>query len=98
MTLAPHMRKDVRMAVRVPVNMTLPKDLVEQLDEIAGPRNRSAFVEDAVRYRLRREQMRRAWENARGILKDHPDFPTSEAVVEWVRARRAEKTDPGPET
>lgn len=90
------MRNTMRMTVRVPVNMTLPRDLVEQLDEVAGARNRSAFVEEAVRYRLRREQMRLAWEAARGSWKDHPDFPTSEAVVEWVRARRAEKSDPGP--
>lgn len=86
----------MRMPVRVPVNMTLPRDLVEQLDEVAGARNRSAFVEEAVRYRLRREQMRLAWEAARGMLNDDPRFPTSEAVVEWLRATRAEKTDPGP--
>jgi predicted transcriptional regulator len=84
------------MAVRVPVNMTLPRDLVDELDEITGARGRSAFVEEAIRYRLRREQMRRAWEAARGMLKDDPRFPTSEAVVEWVRALRAEVTDPGP--
>lgn len=96
MTDEENVRKTMRMTVRVPVNMTLPRDLVEQLDEVAGARNRSAFVEEAVRYRLRREQMRLAWEAARGILKGHPDFPTSEAVQEWVRARRAEKTDPGP--
>ena len=81
------------MAVRIPVNLTLPEDLVADLDAMAGPRNRSAFVEDAVRYRLRREQMRRAWEDARGVLKGRPEFSSSEAVVDWVRARRSERTD-----
>jgi predicted transcriptional regulator len=85
-----------RMAVRIATNLSLPKDLVDELDAVAGKRNRSAYVEETLRQRLRRERMRRAWEDARGILRDHPDFPTSEAVVEWVRARRAEKTDPGP--
>lgn len=91
------MRNDVRMSLRIAVNMSLPKNLIDELDEVAGARNRSAFVEDAIRYRLRREQMRRGWESARGSWKDHPDFPTSESVVEWVRARRAESTDPGPD-
>ncbi len=91
------MRKDVRMSLRIAVNMSLPKNLIDELDEVAGARNRSAFVEDAIRYRLRREQMRRGWESARESWKDHPDFPTSESVVEWVRARRAERTDPAPD-
>ena len=86
----------MRMTVRVPVNMTLPKDVVERLDAVVGPRQRSAFVEEAILYRLRREEMRRAWAAARGMLKGDPRFPTSEAVVEWLRATRAEKTDPGP--
>ncbi len=85
----------MRMTVRIPVNMTLPKELVDRLDRVAGPRNRSAYVEDALLYRLRRDEMRRAWNEARGILKDDPRFPTSVAVVDWVRALRAEKTDPG---
>ena len=90
------MRKTVRMAMRSPVNITLPKDLIERLDSVAGSRNRSAFIEEAVRYRIRREEVRRAWEAARGILKGDPRFPTSEAVIDWLRATRSEKTDPGP--
>ena len=31
-----------------------------------------------------------------GIWKDHPEFPTDESVVEWVRELRREKTDAGP--
>ena len=85
------------MAVRIATNLSLPKDLVDELDAIAGKRNRSAFVENLLERELRRQRMRRAWEAVRGILKDDPRFPTSEAVVEWVRALRAEETDPGPE-
>jgi metal-responsive CopG/Arc/MetJ family transcriptional regulator len=91
------MRNAMRMGTRIATNLSLPKELVDELDEVAGKRNRSAYVEALLEKQLRRERMRRAWEAARGILKDHPDFPTSEAVVEWVRARRAEKTYSGPE-
>jgi predicted transcriptional regulator len=88
----------MRMSVRIATNLSLPKDLVEELDRVAGKRNRSAYVEALLEKQLRRERMRLAWEAARGILKDDPRFPTSEAVVEWVRAGRAEKTYSGPPT
>lgn len=85
------------MSVRT--NLLLPEDLVEELDRVAGPRNRSKFVAEAIRYRLRRERLRDAWEKSFGVLKaeDHPHWATSEMVVEWVRAMRAEATDPGPD-
>ena len=85
------------MAVRT--NLLLPEDLVEQLDRVAGPRGRSRYVAEAVRERLRRDERMTAIKAAAGIWRDHPLFPTSEAVVEWVRAGRAERTttaDPEP--
>jgi len=89
----------MRMAMRIAVNMSLPRDLVEELDDVAGPRNRSAFVEGAVRDRLRREQMRRVWQDAAGSLRaeDYPHWSTSEKVQEWVTERRREQTDAGSE-
>ena len=87
----------LRMTVRVPANLSLPRDLVEELDEVAGPRNRSAFVEAAIRDRLRRERLRVAIETTAGAWSstvEHPEFASADAVVEWVRARRAEVTAP----
>jgi predicted transcriptional regulator len=85
--------------MNVRTNLLLPADLVRELDEVAGPRNRSRFVADAVAYKLRREKLRRAWDRARGMLKpeDYPHWSTPEKVVEWVREMRAEETDPGPD-
>ena len=87
------------MAMRIPTNLMLPADLVAEIDEIAGPRNRSRFIEEAARAKLKREQLRIAIERSFGALKavDYPEWATSEMVVEWVRARRADVTDPGPE-
>ncbi|MEO8272998.1 MAG: CopG family transcriptional regulator [Chloroflexota bacterium] len=78
------------MTVRT--NLLLPADLVEQLDQMAGPRGRSRYVAEAVRERLRRDERIAAIKAAAGAWRDHPLFPTSEAVVDWVRAGRAEKT------
>ncbi|MFV2063404.1 MAG: CopG family ribbon-helix-helix protein [Chloroflexota bacterium] len=86
---------------RIPVNLSLPEDLVADLDEVAGPRNRSAFAEQALRRAVKREQFRIAGERYAGSLKaeDYPHWRTSEDVVAWVRMMRAEETsvdvDPG---
>jgi predicted transcriptional regulator len=82
---------------RVPVNLSLPEDLIEALDAVAGPRRRSAFAEDALRRAIKREEFRVAGEKYAGSLKaeDYPHWRTSEDVVEWVRMMRAEETDHG---
>ena len=83
---------------RVPVNMSLPEDLVRQLDEVAGPRSRSAFTEEALRRAIKRERLRLAIEQTAGSLKaeDYPHWRTSEDVVRWVEEMRAEVTSVEP--
>jgi metal-responsive CopG/Arc/MetJ family transcriptional regulator len=89
------MHHAVRMNVRT--NLLLPQELVEEMDRVAGPRGRSRFVVDAVRHQLRRERLRRAWEQSFGILnaEDYPHWTTSKKAAQWVRELRAEDTDPG---
>lgn len=84
------MRIIVRMTMRT--NLVLPRDLVKEADRYAGPRGRSRYVAEALEARVRRDRMREAFAATAGMWKDHPLFPTSEAVVEWVRKGRAEKT------
>ena len=91
------MRHRVRMNVRT--NLLLPKELVEEVDHFAGERGRSRYVAEALRARLKRDRLKEAIGRTAGVLKseDYPEWSTSEKVVEWVRARRSEVTDPGPE-
>ena len=79
---------------RIPVNMSLPEELVRQLDQVAGPRSRSAFAEEALRRAIKREKLRVAIERTAGSLKaeDYPHWRTSEDVVRWVEEMRAEVT------
>ena len=79
---------------RIPVNLSLPEDLVADLDRIAGPRKRSAFAEEAIRRAIRREHLRLSIERTAGALpaERYPHWRTSEDVVEWVRGMRAEVT------
>jgi metal-responsive CopG/Arc/MetJ family transcriptional regulator len=84
----------VRMNVRT--NLLLPQELVEAVDEVAGPRGRSRYVARAVERQLRRDRQVDAFEATFGTLtaSDYPQWSTPEAVVSWVRERRAETTDP----
>ena len=96
-------RKDTSRTVpsgterRVPTNLTLPASLVSELDEIAGKRNRSAFVEEAIRYRLKREKLRRAFEASFGAWKGKgpKEWDEPDGVANWVRKLRSEETDSG---
>ncbi len=49
--------------------MSLPAELVRQLDEVAGPRNRSTFAEEALRRAIKREKLRLAIERTAGFAQ-----------------------------
>jgi metal-responsive CopG/Arc/MetJ family transcriptional regulator len=85
--------------MNVRTNLLLPKELVDEVDRFAGPRGRSRYVAEALEARLRRDRLRHAVARTAGSwpVGDYPEFATSEMVVEWVRARRAEVTDAGPD-
>lgn len=83
------------MTVRT--NLLLPKELVEEVDRYAGPRGRSRYVAEALTERLRRDRLTEVVTATSGAWRGHPLFPTSEAVVDWVRERRAEESDSGSE-
>jgi predicted transcriptional regulator len=80
--------------MNVRTNLLLPESLVEEVDRYAGRRGRSRYVAEALEARLKRDRLREAIETTAGAWKDRPEFATSEMVVEWVRALRAEDTDP----
>ncbi len=75
-------------------NLTLPEDLLRQVDAIAGPRGRSRYVADAVAQRVKRDRLGRAIDAAAGSLVKPGETPmTRDDVLAWVRAQRAEVTD-----
>ncbi len=85
--------------MNVRTNLLLPKELVDEVDKFAGERGRSRYVAEALRAKLKRDRLQDAIARTAGVLKaeDYPEWSTSEKVIEWVRARRAETTDPGRE-
>jgi hypothetical protein len=71
-------------------HIVLPQDLIEEIDQIVGPRGRSAFLVETARAELRRRRLlaflrdeRPAWNE-----KDHPELEAG--AGEWVKSLRSE--------
>ena len=74
-------------------NLTLPEELIREVDEIAGPRGRSRYVAEAVAQRVKRDRLRRAIDETAGIFVGTPYEMTREQVSAWIEELRSEETD-----
>jgi hypothetical protein len=53
----------------VRTTITLPEDVLAHVDEVAGPRGRSAYISDVVARQVRRDHARKVFQETRGALK-----------------------------
>jgi metal-responsive CopG/Arc/MetJ family transcriptional regulator len=74
-------------------NVTLPEELLREVDDLAGPRGRSQFVTEAVTAKVKRERLRRALDEARGSWVGTPSYMTPDEAYRWVRSMREEDDD-----
>jgi predicted transcriptional regulator len=74
--------------------VTMPGELLAEVDRLAGPRGRSAFVAEAIEAKVKRERLRRAIEETRGVLRDSPSWGTPEENYRWVREQRIDRDEP----
>lgn len=79
-------------------HVVLPRDLLGDVDALVGPRQRSAFLADAVREKVRRARLREACDRVAGSLADVdiPGWETPESTSAWVRAMREGGPVPAP--
>jgi Arc/MetJ-type ribon-helix-helix transcriptional regulator len=73
-------------------NLTLPEELIHEIDELAGPRGRSAYVAEAVRARLKRDRMRKILDETYGAARGHSQWEDADEVYRWVRSLREDST------
>ena len=68
-------------------HLIAPKELIEKVDRLVGPRRRSEFITEAVTEKLDRENRIRAVRQALTLpaVRDVPGWETPEAVSQWVR-------------
>ncbi len=74
-------------------NLTLPEELMREVDELAGPRGRSRYVAEAVAQRVKRDRLGKAIRDSAGVMKGKPGAMTPEEVIRWVASLRSEDTD-----
>lgn len=72
-----------------------PKELIEEVDRLVGPRRRSEFFAEAAAEKLKREKLLQATRHAMTLPPEIgvPGWETPEAVSQWVRDIRKE-SDP----
>jgi metal-responsive CopG/Arc/MetJ family transcriptional regulator len=72
-----------------------PKELIEEVDRIVGPRRRSEFITDAVAEKLKREKLLRLTREVMKLPSAEviPEWATPESTAKWLRDGRA---DPRP--
>lgn len=70
--------------------MVLPTQLLDEIDAIVGPRERSKFLAAAAAEKLRRMRLVHLVDKVAGSLKDHviPEWETAESAAAWVHESR----------
>ena len=71
------------------VHIHLDEGLVEEIDEIAGPRGRSSFIAEAIAAKVDQERRWRKIHSAIGSISDE-GHPWDEDVAKWVHDSRRE--------
>jgi hypothetical protein len=73
----------------VRTNITLPAETLAIIDEVAGPRGRSAYIADVLLRQAKRDRMKKVWEENRGVLKGSTTWGrTPEEVLETLKEIR----------
>jgi hypothetical protein len=79
------------VAETVRTHVVIPRDVLDEVDRVAGQRRRSDFVTEALREKLQRERQAHALREGIGALDpdDYPDWRTPRKTSAWVRRTRA---------
>ena len=80
------------MSELVRTHVLLPKELLDDIDRVAGRRGRSKFIAEAADEQLKRMRRWVAATEVVGSLAEHdiPEWATPESTSAWVRKLRRE--------
>jgi len=72
-------------------HIVLPQELAKEIDELVGPRMRSAFIVETTAKEVRRRKLLAFLEGGEPAWRDenHPELAEI-GTAEWVRAQRSE--------
>ena len=82
------------MSKKVKTHITLPKDILEAIDKLAGKRGRSKFMKEAAEEKIAREKFLKALKESAGAWKDenHPELSSMKDIHRYVRKIREESS------
>ena len=66
----------------VRTNITLPEEVLAQVDAVAGPRGRSAYIADVVARQVRRDHGRKVFAELAGALKGSTTWGATDEEVD----------------
>lgn len=73
----------------VRTNITLPAEVLALVDQVAGPRRRSAYIAEVVARQVRRDNAYKVFRETRGAMKGHSAWgKTPEEITESLREVR----------
>jgi hypothetical protein len=80
----------------VRTNVTIPAEILKIIDEVAGPRGRSAYIAEVLVKQVKRDRMKKVWEANRGALEGSEAWGrTPEETLDILRAIRSSWDRPG---
>lgn len=76
--------------MKTKAHLVLPREILEEVDQIAGKRKRSIFIATATREKLERERFLKTLEHTKGAWSDknHPELKTASDMERYVSEKR----------
>ncbi len=81
------------MVMTARTTITLPGDLLGEIDRRVGPRGRSAFLARAAANELKRDRLQAALEAGRGVMVGRPGWRSGDEILASIDAMRADDRD-----
>ena len=75
---------------RARVLVPYPPDVVAEVDRLAGPRKRNAFLVELARREIKRQRLLKVFENSEPIWKDEDHPELADGSDAWVKQMRNE--------
>ncbi len=78
------------MTEMVRTHVLFPKEVLQQFDELVGPRKRSEKIVELIERYLRQQRAIEVTKRYGGAMtpEDHPEWATREEIDRWVREER----------
>ena len=75
-------------------NITIPEDLLRQVDELVGPRGRSRYMAEAVARQVRHDRQRQVFQETFGAMIGKPGWMDPDEALAFAKRLRASWDDP----